>query len=120
MGVDMVPTRGSVGSVFNNALLGYTGGESVEEMSGSVDSLGCPAGPEDEVLEFSQVVEALNVPALSNAVAEAYSTPGQTPTGNRRPLLVGPQAGIGYQVPAQNPIPEDLKDVVAPFASTVQ
>jgi len=71
--------------------------------------------PVDDVLEFAKVLEALNVPALSNAVAEAYSAPGQDTTGTRGVQ----QAGIGNLVPAQNPIPEDLKDLNTTTASPI-
>ena len=112
MGVEMVETRGTTSSLFNNTLFGYKGQRSVDEMSKTVLGLGCPAGNDSDVMEFSAVIEALNVPALSLAVAEAYTAPGETPGGRRG---IGPQPGIGFQVPAQNPIPEDLQDTV--FAS---
>jgi len=113
MGVGMVPTRGSVSSLFNDSLFGYSGEKSVNEMSGSINNLSCSIGSENDVLEFAKVLEALNVPALSNAVAEAYSAPGQDTRGTRGVQ----QAGIGNLVPAQNPIPEDLKDLSTTFAS---
>ncbi len=115
--VTMVPTRGATSNLFNDTLFGYRGQRSIEEMSATVSGLGaCPAQDPDQVMEFSKVIEALNTPALSAAVAEAYTPPGENPGGRRG---TGPQGGIGYQVPAQNPIPEDLRDASVGFASPV-
>jgi hypothetical protein len=73
--VEGAVTRGSLSNVFGETLFGYSalGGE---DFAGYLEGLGCgdPEAAEDAMV-FDEVIAALNIPALSARVEEAYSAP---------------------------------------------
>lgn len=89
-------TRGSVPSVFNNSIVGYSE-TSIEGQIAYLKSLGFDLTSEGNAC-FEDVLAALNDPNLSQIVVEGYSLPND-------------RGRVGVE--AQNPIPEDLPGLLA-------
>jgi hypothetical protein len=72
-------TRGKVAELLYYALVGIDD-STVESKITYLAGLGyISEGPADELLGSEEIITALNTPALSNAIAEAYSFPASRP-----------------------------------------
>jgi hypothetical protein len=88
------PGRSSVTNPFYDPISGYAK-TPPEELAAYLEQFGCTTIPEgQETVCANEIISALNNPAYSKTIAEAYSDP----KGIGRPPLI---------VPPQNPTPED-------------
>ena len=110
---DTQTTRGAVANVLYGALIGPSDA-TTEDKIDHLASLGyLGTGAADGVMNSAEVIAALNVPALSTAVAEAYSPAGTgigTGRGRGRGIGMGLERGRGIGIvppgPPANPPPE--------------
>ncbi len=96
-------TRGAIADVLYGALVGpstVTTEEKIDYLAG-LDYIS--AGVADEVMGSGEIILALNVPVLSAAVAEAYSTPVATAT---EPVVAGLDAAMMMPPAAASPASE--------------
>ena len=93
-------TRGVVGDVLYGALIGPSNASAQDKVDYLAKLGYISAGRVNGVMSSADIIAALNVPALSSAIAEAYSPPGGAGVG-----FAGP--GRGFIPPAvANPAPE--------------
>ena len=71
-------TKGDLSDVLYAALLGETGDVPQQEMLDELEAMGyLPGGDISDIIMLEDIIAALNLPALSQAVIEAYSPVGE-------------------------------------------
>ena len=103
---DGLVTRGTIADVLYGALIVPSTVTTQEKIDYLAGLNYISSGGADEVMGSGEIITALNIPVLSAAVAEAYSTPGGEPgavfaglgavmsLATANPSLEGPGSGI--------------------------
>lgn len=93
---DAVVSRGLIANLLYDALMGSNNATTEQKISYLVGLGYMTEGGADDVISRSEIITALNTPALTKAVTEAYSPPagGGNVPGPASPSLEGPSSPI--------------------------